>query len=84
MHDLTVDIGDLVAHGVADELIGGVIHDKDLVHVEHLGGFHGPEGLVVLAALEADGLAPLVRPGLGRALGKADHVVPRGRGADDW
>lgn len=84
LHDLTVDIPDLVAHGEPDEFIISVVHDKDLVHAEHLGRFHVSWGQVMLAALEGDGLTPLVRPGFGGATGQAHYVVPSGGGGDHW
>lgn len=76
--DLTIDIPDLVAHGEPDEFIISVIHDKDLVHAEHLSRFHVSQRLAVLAALEGDGLTPLIRPGLSGAIGQAYYVVPSG------
>lgn len=82
LHDLTVDVPDFVAHGKPDELITGVIHDKYLVHVEHLGRFHVSVGLVVLAALEGDGLTPLIRPGVGGSVRQVHNVVPGGGGCD--
>ncbi|XP_034722409.1 uncharacterized protein LOC117941512 [Etheostoma cragini] len=66
---LTVDRADLVAHGVADQMVVLVEHHKDLVHAELLGGGRRAGHLGVRAALEADGLAPLVAPGLGAAAG---------------
>ncbi len=77
-HDLTVDIPNLVAHGVPDEFIISVVHDKDLVHAEHLSRFHVSQRVAVLAALEGDGLTPLIRPGVGGAIGQAHYVVPSG------
>lgn len=38
----------------------------------------------MLAALEGDGLTPLVRPGLSGAVGQGDRVVPGGGGGDNW
>lgn len=84
LHDLTVDVADLVAHGEPDEFIISVVQDKDLVHAEHLGGFHVSQRLVMLAALEGDGLTPLVRPGLSGAVGQAHYVVPSGGRGDHW
>lgn len=84
LHDLTIDVSDLVAHGEADELIASVVHDKHLVHAEHLGGFDVSQGLAVLAALEGDGLTPLIRPGVGGAVWEAHHVVPGGGRGDYW
>ena len=78
LSDLTIDIPDLVAHGEPDEFIISVVHDKDLVHAEHLGRFHVSQRLAVLAALESDGLTPLIRPGLSGAVGQAHYVVPGG------
>lgn len=79
-----MDGSDLVAHGVADELVGRVVHDEHLVDAELLGGGRRAHPLVVLAALEADGLAPAVAQRLDATLGQADRVVtPRGRG-DHW
>lgn len=79
--DLTVDVPDLVGHGKADDVVG-VVQDEHLVHVEHLRGSHVPQGVAVLAALEGDGLTPLVRPGLGGAVGQEERVVPGGGGGD--
>lgn len=76
LHDLTIDIPDLVAHGEPDEIITSVVHDKDLVHAEHLSGFHVSERLAMLAALEGDGLTPLERPGVSVAVGRAHYVFP--------
>lgn len=76
--DLTIDVPDLVAHGKPDELIISVVHDKDLVHAEHLGGFRVSCRHVMLAAREADGLTPLMRPGVSGAIGQAHDVVPGG------
>lgn len=81
--DLTVDVADLVGHGEADDVVG-VVHDKHLVHVEHLRGPHVSQGVAVLAALEGDGLTPLVRPGLSGAVGQVEYVVPGGGGGDHW
>lgn len=67
-HDLTVHIPDLVGHGEADDVVC-VVHDKHLVHSEHLRGPHVSQSLAVLAAPEGDGLTPLVGPGLGGAVG---------------
>lgn len=78
IRDLTVDVPYLVAHGESDEFIISVVHDKDLIHAEHLGGFHVSQRLVMLATLEADGLTPLICPGLSGATGQAHHVVPIG------
>lgn len=79
-----MDGADLVAHGVADQLVVGVEHDEDLVHAELLGGRRRPAGLVVRAALEGDGLAPLVAPGLHAAVGEGDGVVAVGGRRDHW
>lgn len=81
--DLTVDVPDLVGHGEADDVVG-VVHDEHLVHIEHLRGPHVSQGVAVRAALEADGLTPLVRPGLGGAVGQGELVVPGGGGGDHW
>lgn len=82
--DLTIDVPDLVAHGKPDELIIGVIHDKNLVHTEHLGRFNFSWRLIILAALEGDGLTPLVRPGLSGAVRKANYIVSGGGWGDHW
>lgn len=77
-HDLTIDITDLVAHSEPDEFIISIVQDKDLVHAEHLSGFHVFQRLSILAALEGDGLTPLVGPGFSGAIGKAHYIVPGG------
>lgn len=82
--DLTVDVSDLVAHGEADELIRGAVHDEDLVDAELLGGGRGSGGLVVLAAAEGDGVAPLVGPGLSGAVRMTHNVVSGGGRRDHW
>lgn len=79
--DLTVDVPDLVGHGEAEDVVG-VVHDEHLVHVKHLRGPHVSQGVAVLAALEGDGLTPLVRPCLSGAVGQGDGVVPGGGGGD--
>ena len=81
---LTVDRADLVAHGIADQMVVGVKHHEDLVHAELLGGWRRPGGLVVRAAMESDGLAPLVASGVDFAIGGSDGVVAVGRGSDHW
>lgn len=70
-----MDGADLVAHGVADQVVFGVEHHEDLVHAELLGGRRLPDGLVVWAALEGDGLTPLVAFGLDGAVGGGDGVI---------
>lgn len=80
---VTVDGADLVAHGVADELVAEVVHDEDLVHAELLGGDSDPAGLVVGAALEQHRLPPLEGPGLRGPVGHPQRVVPGGGGRDD-
>lgn len=79
-----MDGADLVAHGVADQKVFGVEHHKDLVHAELLGGRRRPGGLVVRAALEGDGLTPLVASGLDVAVRGGDGVVTVGGGGDHW
>lgn len=81
---LTVHRADPVAHGVADQVVVGVKHHKDLVHAELLGGQLRPDGRVVLAALEGDRLTPLVASGLDGAAGRGDGVVAVGGGSDHW
>ena len=73
-----MDGADLVAHGVADQIVLGIEHHKDLVHAELLRGHRRPAGLVVRAALEGDGLTPLEGPGFSGAIGQAHYVVPGG------
>lgn len=75
---------DLVAHGVADQMVVSIEHHKDLVHAELLGGRRRPGGLVMLAALEGDSLAPLVASGLDGAVRGGDGVVAVGGGGDHW
>lgn len=77
-NDLTIDVSDFVAHGKPDELIIFIVQDKDLVHAEHLSWFHVSQRLAILAALEGDGLTPLVRPGVSGAIGQSHFVVPSG------
>lgn len=55
---LLTDGADLVAHGIADELVGRVIHDEHLVHAELLAGWYGADGITIRAALERDLLPP--------------------------
>lgn len=59
---------DLVAHGVADQIVFCIEQDKDLVHTELLGGWRHPDGLIMGAAVEGDGLTPLVASGLDAAI----------------
>lgn len=80
--ELTVDGANLVAHGVADQMVVRVEHHKDLVHAELLGGWCCPGGLVMRAALEGDGLTPLVASGLYLAIRGGDGVVAVGGGGD--
>lgn len=82
--ELTVDGADLVAHGVADQMVVGIKHHEDLVHAELLGGRCHPGGFVVWAALEGDGLTPLVASGLDSAVRGGDGVVTVGGGSDHW
>lgn len=77
-YDLTIDIPDLVAHGEPDEFIISIIHDKHLVHAEHLGRFHVSQRVAMLAALEGDGLTPLIRPGFSGAIRQVHCIVPGG------
>lgn len=60
---------DLVACGVADQFVGCVKQDKDLVHTKLLGGWCRPDGFIMGAAVEGDGLTPVVAPGLDAAIG---------------
>ena len=82
--DLTIDIPNLVAHGEPDEFIISIIHDKDLVHTEHLGRFNVSQRFAVLAALEGDGLTPLIRPGVSGTIRQTHDVVPCGGRGDHW
>lgn len=77
-----MDGADLVAHGVADQMVAGIEHHKDLVHAELLGGWRRPGGLVMRAALEGDRLTPLVAPGLEATMRGGDCVVAVGGGSD--
>lgn len=43
----SVGVPDLVAHGEPDEFIISIVHDKDLIHAEHLCGFHVSQRLVM-------------------------------------
>lgn len=56
----TVHVSNLVAHGVAHELLRGVVHDKHVFHTQHLGGGHFAGRFVMGTALVGDGLPPLV------------------------
>lgn len=78
LHDLTVDISDLVAHGEPDEFVISIVHDKHLFHAEHLSRLHVSQSLAMLAALEGDGLTPLICPGVSGAIGQAHYVVSSG------
>lgn len=80
--ELTVDGADSVAHGVADQMVGGIVHHKDLVHAELLGGRCRPAGLIMRAALEGDSLTPLVGSGLHFAIRGGDGVLSVGGGSD--
>lgn len=75
---------DLVAHGVADQMVVSIEHHKDLVHAELLGGRGPSDGLVVWAALEGDSLTPLIASGLDSAIRRGDGVVTVGGGSDHW
>lgn len=55
---LLTDGADLVAHGIADELVGRVVHDEHLVHAELLAGWYGANKVRVQAAVERDSLPP--------------------------
>ncbi len=79
---LTVDRADLVAHGVADQMVVSIEHHKDLVHAELLGGRSCSDGLVMRTALEGDSLTPLVASGLDAAVGGGDGVVTVGGRSD--
>lgn len=70
-----MDGADLVAHGVADELVGRVVHDENLVDGELLRRGQLAGTLVMLAALEGDGLAPIVAQLLDATLSQAHYVV---------
>lgn len=61
----TVDVSNLVTHGVTQELIALIIHDEHLVHTEHLCGRHGSDDFIKLAALKRDGLSECVASALG-------------------
>lgn len=76
-NNLTINIPDLVCHGEAEDVIL-VVHDKHLVHTEHLSRFHVFQRLAMLAALEGDGLTPLICPGVSGAIGQAHYVVAGG------
>lgn len=78
LHDLTVDVPDLIAHGKPDDFVIGVVHDEHLVHTEHLSGFHVSQSVAMLAVLEGDGLTPLVRPGVGGLVRQGHFIVPSG------
>lgn len=82
--ELTVHRADLVAHGVASQIVLRIEHHKDLVHAELLGGRRRPDGLVVWAALEGDSLTPLVASGLDAAVRGGDGVVAVGGRSDHW
>lgn len=83
LHDLTINIPDLVGHGKPDDFIR-IVHDKHLVHVEHLSRFHVSQRLAMLAALEGDGLTPLICPGVSGAVGQAHYVFAGGGRGDHW
>lgn len=70
LHDLTINIPDLVGHGESEDFIC-IVHDKHLVHAEHLSWFHVSQRLAILAALEGEGLTPLICPGVSGAIGQA-------------
>lgn len=76
-NDLTIDISDLVGHGESQDFIC-IVLDKHLVHAEHLSQLHVSQKLGVLAALECDGLTPLICPGVSGAIGQAHRVVTGG------
>lgn len=82
LHDLTVNIPDLVGHGDSQDFI--IVHDHHLVHAEHLSRFHVSQKLAMLAALECDGLTPLICSGFSRAIGQAHQVVAGGGRGDHW
>lgn len=79
-----MDGADLVAHGVAYQVVVGVEHHKDLVHAELLDRWRRPVGLIMRAALEGDGLTPVVVSGLDVAIRGGDGVVAVGGGSDHW
>lgn len=56
--ELLTDGADLVAHGIADELVGRVVHDEHLVYAELLAGWYRANGFSMRAALERDPLPP--------------------------
>lgn len=82
--ELTVHRADFVAHRIADEIVVGVKHHKDLVHGELLGGGHHPRGLIMNTALESDGLTPLVASGLDLTVRKRDGILAVRGGSDHW
>lgn len=79
---LTVDGADLVAHGEADQLVAGVVHDEDLVDAELLARRHSAQDLLVRAALELDALRPQVAVRANATVGHANGVIPPRGGRD--
>ncbi len=65
-------------------MVVSIEHHKDLVHTELLGGRRRPGGLIMLAALESDSLAPLVASSLDRTVRGGDGVVAVGGRSDHW
>lgn len=76
------DGADLVAHGVADELVGRVIHDENLIHAELMAGWDWLRGLGMRAALKTNALPPKVHQSLGRTVREGHLVFPSGGGGD--
>lgn len=65
-------------------MVVSIEHHKDLIHTKLLGGRRRPGGLVMLAALEGDSLAPLVASGLDGTIRGGDGVVAVGGRSNHW
>lgn len=63
-----MDRTNLVAHGVADQVVIRIKHHKDLVNAQLLCGWGPHAGIFMRAAIKGDGLTPLVAPSLDSAL----------------
>lgn len=64
---------DFVAHGVTNQLVSSVVHDKDLIDTELLAGWYRER--LMRAALESDALCPQVAPHLYAPIRHVNSVI---------
>jgi len=82
--ELTVGRANLVAHGVANQMVLRIKHYKYLVNTELLGRLFCTRCHIMWTALKGDGLTPLVASGLNFAVRGDDGIVTTGGGSDHW